>query len=199
MPDQNDITFSQYSLDWNGLFIAIFKFFGASDISAGGVLNTLETLWGVFVALSLLLAALFFAGFVYASIRYNQLAAEEIARLHEQEQLWQELYGQPETSRLKDIVEHVASDNPNDWKLAIIEADIELQRVLDEAGYPGNTIGEMLKAANQSTFRTLEDAWEAHKVRNRIAHDGADFVLTKRLAQETITRYQRVFDEFGYR
>ena len=46
-------------------------------------------------------------------------------------------------------------------------------------------------------METLNDAWEAHKVRNRIAHDGADFVLTKRMVDETINRYLRVFEELG--
>jgi len=54
-----------------------------------------------------------------------------------------------------------------------------------------------LKSVSASQMTTLNDAWEAHKIRNRIAHDGADFVLTKRVAQETITQYRRVFDEFG--
>ena len=67
---------------------------------------------------------------------------------------------------------------------------------LKQKGYPGATLGERLKSA-ASNMNTLQDAWEAHKIRNRIAHDGADFVLTKKIAQETIGRYQRVFNELG--
>ena len=92
---------------------------------------------------------------------------------------------------------HGNSDSPNDWKLAIIEADIILDDVLKQQGYAGNSLGERLKSISPSQLESLQDAWEAHKVRNKIAHEGADFVLTKRLAQETITKYQRVFTEFG--
>ncbi len=81
--------------------------------------------------------------------------------------------------------------------MAIIESDILLGRILKEKGYGGSSIGEQLKSISPQSLSTLNDAWEAHKVRNQIAHDGADFVLTKKKAQETITMYKRVFSEFG--
>jgi len=68
---------------------------------------------------------------------------------------------------------------------------------LKQRGYAGNSLGERLRSISPSQLSTLDDAWEAHKVRNQIAHGGADFVLTKRLAEETINRYRRVFGEFG--
>ena len=71
-----------------------------------------------------------------------------------------------------------------------------LQDVLDSAGYPGESIGEKLKNASPQSFRTIDMAWRAHKVRNQVAHSGSDFVLTKNLAQETITQYKMVFEEF---
>lgn len=200
MPDDNDIIYSQYNVDWAGLISGFLRIFDGDAPSPAAILDIVNTLWLVFAMLSLLLAALFFVGYIYATTRYNQLTDVETDQLKEQERLYQQLYGTGvQSSRFDDIKAHVASDNPNDWKLAIIEADIELERVLDTAGYPGTTIGEKLKAANRETFTTLQDAWEAHKVRNRIAHDGADFVLTKKTAQETIQRYQRVFTEFGHR
>ncbi|MAZ29856.1 hypothetical protein CL655_01095 [bacterium] len=199
MPDENDIVFDQYSIDIVAMVRAILDAAGASAPTIDSVLGFLNSLWGTFVVISLLLALLFFIGYIYAAIRFNQLAEIELEGIKEQERLYQQLFGQDQPSRFDDIKKHIASDNPNDWKLAIIEADIELERMLDNAGYPGLTIGDKLKGANKDSFTTLNDAWEAHKVRNRIAHDGADFVLTKRLAQETITRYQRVFAEFNHR
>jgi hypothetical protein len=201
MPDENDIVYSQYSFDWPSVAGDILGFFtSGSGPSAESVLALVNGLWLTLAILSFIIAALCFVGYVYAAIRFNQLAELETEQLLEEEKLYQRLYGAAEQpSRFDEIKTHVASDNPNDWKLAIIEADIELERMLDAAGYPGTTIGEKLKAANPATFTTLEDAWGAHKVRNRIAHDGSDFVLTKKLAQETILRYQRVFAEFDHR
>jgi hypothetical protein len=72
-----------------------------------------------------------------------------------------------------------------------------LDETLTNAGYVGQTLGEKLKSANPQSFTTIQDAWEAHKVRNEIAHVGSDFVLTKKNAQETLVRFERVFREFG--
>ncbi len=100
-------------------------------------------------------------------------------------------------NRLQDVFKHSASDSPNDWRLAIIEADIILDDTLKSKGYIGNSLGERLKSISPNQLASIDDAWEAHKVRNRIAHDGADFVLTKRIVDDTLARYQNVFREFG--
>ena len=86
--------------------------------------------------------------------------------------------------------------NENDWKIAIIEADIMLGDLLDKLSLPGDTIGDKLKVVERSDFRTLDDAWEAHKVRNRISHDGEGFVLNQRAAKIVIGLYRNVFEEF---
>ncbi len=94
------------------------------------------------------------------------------------------------------ILTHTDSLNENDWKLSIIEADIMLNDLLDKLFLPGETIGEKLKAVEKSDFTTVESAWEAHKIRNRIAHDGATFVLNQHETKRVIALYKEVFDEF---
>lgn len=93
------------------------------------------------------------------------------------------------------IQEHIASDAQAAWKLAVIEADKMLDDLTVQQGFFGATLGERLKNADDSVFRTLQDAWEAHKIRNRIAHE-AGFHLTRREAQRAISMYERVFREF---
>ncbi len=92
----------------------------------------------------------------------------------------------------------VASDNPGDWRVAIIEADIMLDDLVTNMGYGGDTLGEKLKRIEKSDFTTLESAWEAHKIRNRIAHSGSDFILTAREAKRVIGLFRDVFREFDY-
>lgn len=87
--------------------------------------------------------------------------------------------------------------SPSEWRQAIIEADIMLDDMLTKQGYVGESIGEKLRAVEPSDFNTLNDAWEAHKVRNQIAHEGSAFDLSDTLAQRTIARYEAVFREFG--
>ena len=94
----------------------------------------------------------------------------------------------------QEIMSLLNSPNQNDWKQAIINADNLLERVLLEQGFEGESLGEKLKNAD---FETLPNAWSAHKIRNRIAHE-ADFVLTQRQAKGTIQNYSKVFSEFYY-
>jgi hypothetical protein len=88
------------------------------------------------------------------------------------------------------------SSQPNDWRTAIIEADIMLDDLLTKLGYEGLGVGEKLKAAEASDFTTRQDAWEAHKVRNQIAHEGSSFPLTGPFTRRTLARYEAVFEEF---
>ncbi len=90
------------------------------------------------------------------------------------------------------------SSNDSDWRRAIIEADIMLEQLLRDRGYTGGSLGDMLKLANPLQFTTLDLAWEAHRMRNAIAHLGDAFPLTLRDVQSTMSMYQRVFEEFDF-
>ncbi len=101
-------------------------------------------------------------------------------------------------NRWKHIQELIKSYNANDWRQAIIEADIILEEMLDKMQYEGVTIGDKLKKVEKSDFVTLDRAWSAHRVRNQIAHDGSSFKLHRELAEKTIKDYEEVFREFYY-
>lgn len=170
----------------------------SSMVTLAGVLSFFGTLWTFYTILAYLFSVILLILYVYASIRKNLYTELQTQVLRDAERLYDEQYrGVARSSRLQDVFTHADSDNPNDWKLAIIEADIILDDTLKQRGYPGASLGERLKQISPQQLTSLQDAWEAHKIRNRIAHDGADFILTKRIAQETIARYQRVFNEFG--
>ncbi len=95
------------------------------------------------------------------------------------------------------IVEgHINSEDPDKWKLAILEGDIILGELLDNLNLPGDGIGEKLKAVEPKEFNTLDMAWEAHKIRNAIAHEGSDFHITQREAKRIVGLYKKVFEEF---
>jgi hypothetical protein len=167
-------------------------------VSFDGILNLLDILWSVYAFLAYILCIGMLILYVYASTRYKQLSELREAMVHERERIYDERFRSgPRNNRLEDVLKHTDSDNPNDWKLAIIEADIILDTALKDAGYAGVSLGERLKSVTPSQLQSLDDAWQAHKVRNQVAHGGADFVLTRRLAEETIKRYRRVFAELG--
>lgn len=185
------------------IFSLIWSIFGKSEgtasfFSQNGFTSFFDIIWTIFAFLSFIVSGIMLALYAYASTRRWQYYAQSDADLRREEVLYDEMYrGVKSSNRLDDVLTHIASANPNDWKLAIIEADIILDDALKQYGYEGGSLGERLKSISTSQLSTLNEAWEAHKVRNRIAHEGADFVLTKRIAEDTISRYRRVFSELG--
>ncbi len=191
--------------------LSFFGFGGASSaggVTAGGsstalghydaIISSLYVWWQVYSVFAFILSALLLYGIIYARIRLGELHGLIHKQLHHQEMEYQRLYERHAPNyRLAKVDEHAASDNPNDWRLAIIEADILLDEMLDERGFHGLTIGEKLKGASLTTLHSLDDAWSAHKVRNEIAHSGGDFILTKKIAHDALARYRKVFAELG--
>jgi hypothetical protein len=99
-----------------------------------------------------------------------------------------------EHPRFAIIKGYMSSNSEALWRIGIMEADNMLQEILREKGYQGEGVGEMLQNAS---FKTIDLAWDAHKLRNRIAHTGSDFVLTEREAKRGFTLYEAVFRELG--
>ena len=174
-------------------------------IFGGNNSNLLETtlgftnsVWTGFTILSYIVSIFLLFIYVYASTERAQLHRLRMEQIKKREKIYDERFRNGvKNNRLTDIDKHIISDNPNDWKLAIIEADIILDDTLKKQGYAGVSLGERLKSISPSQMQSLDDAWQAHKVRNQIAHGGADFVLTRRLAEDTIKQYKRVFTELG--
>jgi hypothetical protein len=100
--------------------------------------------------------------------------------------------------RWEKVLALLRSNNQSDWKLAILEADIILGDLLDAMRYKGETVADKLKNIEESDFRSIEAAWEAHKFRNTIAHEGSDFLVTEREAKRIISLYMQVFEEFSF-
>ncbi len=152
--------------------------------------------------ISIFLSLAFICGIMYAQTMYSEIRRkmDEAAMpkktaalpIHEQ------LVSAAPDPRWKDIEGLMQSGNPADWRVAILEADILLEDMLGQMGYSGESIGEKLKQVDPAHFKTIQDAWKAHKVRNTIAHEGAAFKLSRSSADEVIADFKRVFDEFYF-
>lgn len=105
--------------------------------------------------------------------------------------------GIPRNETWENIRSKLLSDSPSDWRLGIIEADIYMDRQFDAKGFFGDTVGDKLKNLTPDKLPSVQIAWEAHKVRNRIAHDGADFALTMPEARRILSYYEIVFRDLG--
>lgn len=147
--------------------------------------------WIIFIGYALSVAGLFVI--VYCMVRIFELRKRE-------EEYYSTLIVLPDAEggvhpRWANIESLIGSSDASQWREAIIEADIMLDDALAKNGYVGNGVGEKLKAIDQSELASLQDAWEAHKVRNQIAHTGSTFDLSESLARRTIARYESVFRE----
>jgi hypothetical protein len=135
---------------------------------------------------------------VYVRIRLEQVEHHGFAELAEREHERQVHHETAAKNPQWEAISALASSpNESDWRRAILEADIMLAKVLSDRGYVGDTLGEQLKTANPLQFTTLDLAWEAHRMRNAIAHLGEAFPVSERDARATIDQYRRVFEEFN--
>jgi hypothetical protein len=89
----------------------------------------------------------------------------------------------------------VESPNDSDWRVAIIEADSMMEEILREKGLSGASASELLEGAKESGYRSIQDAWDAHLVRNQIAHTGSEFPLSQLEARRVIKMFQNFFEE----
>lgn len=179
------------------LFQSLMNGEGAAGIAVfGSVFGIVSTIWTWYVVAAYVISIILLTIYVYASIRYKELGDIFDEMISKSEAAYQRAHGGVSANaRWQELQGHIDSENPNDWKLAIIEADIMLDDALKRLGYAGVSLGERLRGMSPANLQTLDDAWQAHKVRNDIAHAGADFILTHRMARDTIGRYQRVFEE----
>ncbi|MDQ5971521.1 MAG: hypothetical protein QG566_467 [Patescibacteria group bacterium] len=102
-----------------------------------------------------------------------------------------------ENPRWKYVLSLIESPSESDWRMAIIEADSMLDDLLIEKGYSGDSLGERLKNARSDAFMTIDNAWAAHEVRNKIAHSGLDYSLTQLESRRIMRLYETVFEELG--
>lgn len=152
--------------------------------------------WSVFVAYSMGISLLLGTGIIYCIIRIRQIrhqerlgfaaaerpvAAQDIPRTQLR---WSRIQGQ------------ASSDSEQNWRLAILESDIMLNELLDLRGYRGATMADKMKQVDRAGFNTIDNAWEAHKIRNLIAHEGAAYQLNAREVRRIIGLYESVFREF---
>jgi hypothetical protein len=101
----------------------------------------------------------------------------------------------PNMERWNKISTMFMSPNESDWRVAVIEADSMLDEFIATLGYPGSNMGERMKNMDRRYFPTLDLAWDAHKIRNRIAHDGMNYHLSDRDKEIARKNYEFIFKD----
>lgn len=165
----------------------------------GWYANTLHFI-GVTVDIYVKIATVFsivtFLAIIYVSWLTNRLAASE-ARKDKEAEVKKEMPSE-QSQKWQMVLAHANSQNAAEWRLSILEADVMLEDLLQSLGYMGQSLGEKLKNVHKGDFKTIDYAWEAHKIRNMIAHEGTDFPITQQEVKRVIQMYNAVFNEFKY-
>ncbi len=190
------------TLDLSPYLLAIADFIG---MNYPLFLSTLRSIFGIIIGISIVLCVFFFVAIIITVEKLKAIRIKESEIYDAKVDMGYNTASiptqksNPEIAKKWDkVLEHVESENPNDWRQAVMESDIILDDVLTQLGYMGDGVGGKLKRANKADFKTLDDAWEAHKVRNQIAHAGSDYPFSQFDARKVIQQYKKVFEEFFY-
>ena len=154
------------------------------------------------------LAVFFITVICYCAIRMFEIRKKEHAHHHQEIHEYAKRHGEghdshgvvavSENQAWNKVLTYLSSDSSSDWKLAIIEADTLLEGMMKDLGFQGQSLGDRLKMASQETFKGLSSAWEVHNIRNRIAHEGLAFELSKHEANRIIAIYESIFRNYGF-
>jgi hypothetical protein len=144
--------------------------------------------FGLVVSLVIFAAAIYFAiesGWFKVRVdRFRNVILQSNMSKKEAQESW------------RRIETHFYHGGESDLKVAILEADKLLNNALRDAGMMGIQLGDRLKKANESQIPNLNDLWQAHKLRNQIAHE-SNFVLKRDLAERALDIYEAALKNLG--
>ena len=93
-------------------------------------------------------------------------------------------------SEWQAVLDKLEDDNPEVYKLAVLEADKIFDDLLKRKKIPGSDMGERLKQLRPEQLANLDDVWRAHKIRNRVAHESG-FHLTRAQAKMAVEIFEK--------
>lgn len=182
------------------LIVELFRGLGNPDAPIGFTINHTLTVIknSILIGVPLLIVLLILL-WAYYQMRILELRRYEKEKIFEKIRQAQQRHEHDQGNERWEHIESLfQSDSQADWRMAIIEADSMLDELLISMGFPGDSIGERLKSIDSpSQFPNLEDAWEAHKIRNKIAHEGIQYKLTERDKNRVHAMYKRIFHKAG--
>ncbi len=182
-------------LNFNEFYYQVFLYLIGvfRDFFAGSVDFPVYLFW--FKVIAGVLSVMFFIGIVLnisGLVRLRKKQLNELVKTF--------LTDVPEERNLRweKIKKYLDSNNPSDWKIAILEADNLIDDILKQAGFKGDTLGERLLKVKPQMLVSLPDLFRAHLVRNRVIHEGTTFELTKEKTLEVTDSYEKSLKELGY-
>lgn len=154
--------------------------------------------WTVIGFISATSSIIFISLIVFSIVRMREI------QLHEKQEVNHEINeallkdkekARNENQRWNYVITLIESPNDSDWRMAIVEADALLEESLKEKDHVGGTVAELLDSARSSGYATIQNAWDAHLIRNKIAHEGSEYPLSQIEGRRVIKMFQNFFEE----
>ena len=98
-------------------------------------------------------------------------------------------------SRWMTIEQSLVRDNEASYHLAVMNADKLLDTAMRERGVKGQTMGDRMKA-NKDGWSSRNNLWEAHKLRNKIAHE-SDVRVSYDQARRALAGFKQALKDVG--
>lgn len=92
------------------------------------------------------------------------------------------------------IVKRANTGTPENLRWSIMEADALVDFVLKERQAPGDTMADRLANFRRDDYKTVDKLWDAHKLRNEIAHTPG-FQVKSRQAERALVAYRDFLKE----
>lgn len=83
------------------------------------------------------------------------------------------------------IIKKANTGTPENLRSAVLEADALVDFFLKQAGYTGEHMADRLGQISRTGIKSIEGAWETHRLRNDIAHTPG-FVVTSKQAEKAL-------------
>lgn len=93
------------------------------------------------------------------------------------------------------IEQQLKRDQPSSFSLSVLNADKLLDQALRERGLKGQTMAERMKTGAK-LFSNRNDVWNAHKLRNRIAHE-TDVLVRYEDARHALAHFKQALKDVG--
>jgi len=170
-------------MDTFGILIEEFKHFFDS-----GTMMVIKIIIGIYLAVIMIDIIL---------LLFQRGVAEDLRQTVAGMNMPKELVNKKSKLKLQweNILARMQSDNPSEYKVAVIEADRMVEDLIRRLGYKGKNMSEILSEVKPGQIENMEEIRKSHEVRNRIIHDES-FVLDRETAKKTLQSYEDFLDSF---
>ncbi len=143
--------------------------------------------------------SIFFVGIIIVySLNIITLKKKKLLQRHNHFNNSPPTINNPRNQQWQNIAEQFRSNDPNLWRLAIIDADAMLDNMILSMGYQGDNFGERLKNMQRQGVSWTDAAWDVHLLRNKVAHEGSRFPLNDRDVYRAYKIYENLLENNGY-